>query len=622
MYLSDTQISAAVKELDRVHPFWGTSFLAFKQLKLKVGKPAYVDIAGQETAILNAFYNPRPESAYYYVPLRGSGPKNRWVNKKKYSTSGLQSIRTQTFKDVLLHPNVDEWAWAKNYVEKLRVFINQRQQGYRASIFHLAVWMFRDREWMPSAEAKDLIGSLIEEFKISKKEGRELFDLSVPQTNEAIFQESKLSIDGLTAIIGRPIDAQPEKGGTLSYLETRGVGPATNLVFEPADRLNLVTGDNGLGKTFLLDIAWWAFTDQWASLPVYPQSDAMEAEIIFQIKSETHSKERTHILYDWQSQLWQSREKTVAVPGLLVYARVDGSFAVWDPTNSKSLVFSREQVWNGLEKSTNGLIHDWVLWQYKDDKSAFETLKQVLKRLSPPEESDLGNLEPGKPVRIPDPDERRDIPTIKHPYGDIPILYVSAGIRRIITIAYLIVWAWEEHKIRSEIQRIDPERRMVILVDEIEAHLHPQWQRAILPALMKAHEDLSSDLQVQLIISSHSPLVTTSIEPVFDQKKDKLFHLELAQKDLLGKTVELSEKEFIKQGSVNLWLTADVFGLRQPRSPEAEKAIERAKTLQKAEKASSQDVQEVSEALLKYLGPHDEFWPRWLFFAEKHGVKL
>ena len=30
--------------------------------------------------------------------------------------------------------------------------------------------------------------------------------------------------------------------------------------------MNFLTGDNGLGKTFLLDIAWWVLTQTWSSI--------------------------------------------------------------------------------------------------------------------------------------------------------------------------------------------------------------------------------------------------------------------------------------------------------------------------------------------------------------------
>src|SRR5512140_1379077 len=42
----------------------------------------------------------------------------------------------------------------------------------------------------------------------------------------------------------------------LESLHLKNVGPAPDLRFEPAKRLNLLTGDNGLGKSFLLDVAW------------------------------------------------------------------------------------------------------------------------------------------------------------------------------------------------------------------------------------------------------------------------------------------------------------------------------------------------------------------------------
>ena len=42
----------------------------------------------------------------------------------------------------------------------------------------------------------------------------------------------------------------------LESLHLKNVGPAPEMRFEPAERLSLITGDNGLGKSFLLDISW------------------------------------------------------------------------------------------------------------------------------------------------------------------------------------------------------------------------------------------------------------------------------------------------------------------------------------------------------------------------------
>jgi len=57
----------------------------------------------------------------------------------------------------------------------------------------------------------------------------------------------------------------------LKSLKLRDIGPAPRLIVELADRLNIFTGDNGLGKTFILDIAWWALTGDWAGLPAWPR---------------------------------------------------------------------------------------------------------------------------------------------------------------------------------------------------------------------------------------------------------------------------------------------------------------------------------------------------------------
>jgi hypothetical protein len=56
----------------------------------------------------------------------------------------------------------------------------------------------------------------------------------------------------------------------LEYLDIKNVGPAPEMKMELARRLNLITGDNGLGKSFLLDIAWWALTRTWAGYPARP----------------------------------------------------------------------------------------------------------------------------------------------------------------------------------------------------------------------------------------------------------------------------------------------------------------------------------------------------------------
>ena len=47
----------------------------------------------------------------------------------------------------------------------------------------------------------------------------------------------------------------------LRALSMKNVGPAEEMSLDPLGaRLNLITGDNGLGKSFLLELAWWTLT--------------------------------------------------------------------------------------------------------------------------------------------------------------------------------------------------------------------------------------------------------------------------------------------------------------------------------------------------------------------------
>jgi len=152
----------------------------------------------------------------------------------------------------------------------------------------------------------------------------------------------------------------------------------------------------------------------------------------------------------------------------------------------------------------------------------------------------------------------------------------------------------------------------------MEAHLHPLWQRVITPALMNVVKALDSEVETQLIIATHSPLVLASVEPLFNDQKDKLFHLYHEENG----SVLLDEVPFITRGRVDLWLTSNIFGLKQPRSKVAEDTIEKAKALQRKKEPSKEEVQEVSEALSRVLAPDDQFWPRWTYFAEREGVEL
>ena len=43
-------------------------------------------------------------------------------------------------------------------------------------------------------------------------------------------------------------------------------------------------------------------------------------------------------------------------------------------------------------------------------------------------------------------DDAREFPALGMPYGPVAYPHWSAGVRRIVSLAYLLVWGWDEHR--------------------------------------------------------------------------------------------------------------------------------------------------------------------------------
>jgi hypothetical protein len=408
----------------------------------------------------------------------------------------------------------------------------------------------------------------------------------------------------------------------LKELHLKWVGTAPEFDVHFAKRLNLFTGDNGLGKTFLLDIAWWGLTGNWVGQPAWPQqiegkTPEKTPEITYVLSSQTDSEEYRS-LFSFSDQKWLNLRIPPLLKSLIVYVRVDGGFSVLDSARQPSSIyhFTSDNLWNGLKTDNkiicNGLIHDWVNWQRQREQSTFEIFSSVIRQLSPHADE---WMEPGKPIRV-SVEDTRDIPTLDFPYGNVPIIYASAGIKRILGLAYLLMWTWYEHTQASKLRQQEPIDQIVFLIDEVEAHLHPAWQRSILPAILEVAKGLKNEMKIQLIATTHSPLVLASIEPQFDEEQDKLFLFELQ-----GKDVTLNEVAWAKQGDAVGWLTSDIFGLKQARSREAEIAIEAAYTFMRGESMETfpeylRTKEQIHQELLRVLPDHDRFWPRWIVNTE------
>ena len=432
----------------------------------------------------------------------------------------------------------------------------------------------------------------------------------------------------------------------LERLELKNVGPAPEMVLNLRNRMNLITGDNGLGKSFLLDVAWWALTRKWprdlnprltSGYAARPTDRKAPAELRFSLTTDAGKSRSFESTYSVLDESWTGQTERPWSPGLVIHAHADGGFSVWDPARNywrrkgnidvqdrlPGYVFSPQEVWAGLvagpidgrsTKVCKGLLDDWSSWIREKGDNA-RLMEEVIGVLA------VGD-EPWKtgPILRLSVDDAQDIPSIRTEYADaVPIVHASSAVRRITALAYMLVWSWSEHVRAAEQLGVKVAGQVILLFDEIDAHLHPRWQRAIMPALLKVMDRLTeTDTGVQLIATTHSPLVLASAEPHFDEDQDRLFHL-----DLRVGQVQLDIVPWAAQGDALNWLVSDVFGLRQARSIEAERAIDEAQEYMRREKLSShEDVgrrDRIHRELSRVLPGHDPFWPRWVVWTERNG---
>jgi len=623
MYLSAEAVKNAIHILSaRVHPFFGITFLSCKAHGLPVGSDEVVSLDSLTRKHLNKYHRLNRKSDFFFQPFK-SVP---WWVSPRYPSSGLQTANTQTFSSVFIHKKgAKTWGFNSNYVTVIKKILSENRLPDKVPSWPLAVWIFKGIELGSIDEPRLLIEKFYREFDISDVERNELFDddLSTLHLSSGdFFTDTPLAFTNVLDEFDPPPDIESELGRTLTSLTIENSDLAEKLEWDFGERLSLITGDNGLGKSFLLEFAWWVATGSWAHRPALPSlaNKNKIPRVEYSMRGKSGRTSQGAYQFDYERNTWSLISSSPNIEALGIFARADGSFAIYDPVRSQLQGLPDDQigrltsddVWDGKPGQIEGLIRDWVRWQKAENTISFDRFCSVLQRLSP---EDLGRLTPDKPIRI--PGDPRDIPTVKHKYGTIPVTHASSGVQRVLLLTYLIIWAWQEHELAATQQSREPLRKLVVFVDELEAHLHPKWQRIVLPALMSIGDLLSGELSIQTIAATHSPMILASMEPTFNSDIDVLGHLFTDDK-----TVRLENIPFVKYGDASGWLTSPLFGLRHARSPEAERTIERAKQAQLSEAPGTELVQEITDDLRRFLANHDRFWPRWLHFAEKHGVKL
>jgi predicted ATP-binding protein involved in virulence len=215
-------------------------------------------------------------------------------------------------------------------------------------------------------------------------------------------------------------------------------------------------------------------------------------------------------------------------------------------------------------------------------KALLQRVKEALARLLPDVKDESAIAIYGPPT--PGFEGSKTGVQVRTHYGEVPLSSLSLGYQT--TTAWAVDLAWKLFQRYPESK--DPLREpAVVLIDEIDLHLHPLWQRQFRPMVSEFFPE------VQFIATAHSPLMVQSYLDsnvvVLTRRGD---HVEIE-----------NDPAIVRNWGLDEVVTSDLFGLASAYPPEIDAMIgERArllalKTRTTGEKRRLLELQEAIEAL-------------------------
>lgn len=160
----------------------------------------------------------------------------------------------------------------------------------------------------------------------------------------------------------------------------------------------------------------------------------------------------------------------------------------------------------------------------------------------------------------------------------VSTISLSDGYRSILALMGDLIWRMLDHFPNSN----DPlMEEGVVLIDELDIHLHPVWQRSIAMLLREQFPNL------QFVVATHSPMITAGAGP------DALTYRFVFD----GSKTEVTEVKDLAFMSVDKILASDAFSLVSPFSPQTEEQIKKYFKLKKKKNLSPSEKEDLQIAI-------------------------
>jgi energy-coupling factor transporter ATP-binding protein EcfA2 len=385
---------------------------------------------------------------------------------------------------------------------------------------------------------------------------------------------------------------------TLSQVELHDLPFFANFTWDLQPNVNVLLGRNGYGKSHLLRVIVGmlqnhrAVTGQFFSQkPPRGAKPSLRIDVVKE--GGTESCVRTRLLFEQQFGV----VPLLAIPDMRYIEKSGDAFA---PT-SGPLDLSRQGASHFLEeRSYQGLILTFLYElsrefnpQERFNRPIFRLIEEVVQVLTD-RSFEFADVEPldsaGYRILVKtDGNESNPLPLQKASQGTLSVLSMVGLVYRFLKSVHPHV---PEHALLQQ--------QAIVVIDEIDAHLHPLWQQQILQLFRDKFPN------VQFIITAHSPLVIAGCK-----KREVAV---LMKGTAGGFTVDVKQEHFIGASPETLY--RDVFrvedpdlaymrlGTLQPRAPKFRKRVEELQDLDTRTEAESAELEDLLEKLF-YLDEAD-----------------
>lgn len=322
----------------------------------------------------------------------------------------------------------------------------------------------------------------------------------------------------------------------LKKLDIEGVGGIRSLKLSFKDNVNVICGANGIGKTTILDIIADAFSSNVSSKlkrnalcehGKYNIEICLDSEEVIQKEEKVEKFQPDAEVYRGG---WQKYANSVLYFGIdrnIHYSKLN---AVTSDPERKEYINGKMAV-SGIEA---GDLKNWFVNRYlfvdKPDSLTGEQIENF--NLACKSFSILDTSVSFKTVLA----RTYDI-MLSTPKGDIYFEYLSSGYKSCVYIVFGIIKELEYRFSEKPIQANEFDG--IILIDEVDLHLHPVWQAGLIKSLKTVFP------KAQFILTTHSPSVLQSLDvdeiiPLGCDEEGQtcLKELELGEYGLQGWTLE------------------------------------------------------------------------------------